>query len=338
MLGVCNFLAPGIWGAMNSLGGGGSQSPWLVNSANALTFVLMVVTCAFSSIFVKYLSVKWTLILGAAGYCPYAAGLYCNNRFGSDWFVLLGAALCGLGAGIFWSAEAAIALAYPEPENQGRFLGFWLSFRVMGQILGGAINLGLNVERNQAGSVSYTVFLIFIALQALAPFAGFLISNPSQVQRTDGVLVSCSIPKSQRIVNELTSMGRLFINKKFLMIVPLIAQAVFAEAVFFTYAGLWFSVRARALGSFLAGVIALASGNALGAFLDNKKLSLKTRSRWSFGMIMTTQGAWWLWGVIVATEFRKSQPTFDWVDSGFGKAFAWFIFQVLGFQLNYMFA
>jgi hypothetical protein len=108
--------------------------------------------------------------------------------------------------------------------------------------------------------------------------------------------------------------------------------------VFFTYAGLWFSVRARALGSFLAGVVALVSGNALGAFLDNKKLSLKSRSRWSFGVIMALQGAWWIWGTIVATEFRRTKPTFDWVDAGFGKAFAWFVFQVLGFQLNYMFA
>ena len=38
---------------MNSLGGGGSQSPWLVNAANALTFCLMVLTCALSGIFVK---------------------------------------------------------------------------------------------------------------------------------------------------------------------------------------------------------------------------------------------------------------------------------------------
>lgn len=120
ILGVCNFCAPGIWGAMNSLGGGGEQSPWLVNSANALTFCLMVLTCTFASVFVKYIGIKWTLILGAAGYAPFAAGLYCNNRFGSSWFVLFGAACCGLGAGIFWMAEAAIALSYPEPHNQGK--------------------------------------------------------------------------------------------------------------------------------------------------------------------------------------------------------------------------
>ena len=337
ILGICNFLAPGIWVAMNSLGGGGAQSPWLVNSANALTFCLMVLTCALSGVFVKHLGIKWTLILGAAGYCPYAAGLYCNNRFGTGWFVLLGAALCGLGAGIFWMAEAAIALAYPEPENQGRFLGFWLSFRVMGQILGGAINLGLNVDRNTAGSVSYAVFQVFIALQAAAPFAGLMLSHPRQVERTDGVSVSCSIPKSRRIATELKSTAEVFVSKSFMMIIPLIAQGVFAEAVFFTYAGLWFSVRSRALGSFLAGIVALVSGNALGAFLDNKKLSLKTRSRWSFGVIVALQGTWWLWGTIVATEFRRTEPTFDWADTGFGRAFAWFVFQVLGFQLNYMF-
>jgi hypothetical protein len=45
------------------------------------------------------------------GYAPFAAGLYTNNRYGVEWFVYLGAALCGISAGVFWSAEAAIAIA-----------------------------------------------------------------------------------------------------------------------------------------------------------------------------------------------------------------------------------
>ncbi|CAK3902902.1 DUF895 domain membrane [Lecanosticta acicola] len=337
ILGICNFCAPGIWGAMNSLGGGGQQDPWLVNAANALTFCLMVVTCALSGLFVKYLGIKWTLVLGAAGYCPYAAGLYCNNRFGSSWFVLFGAACCGLGAGIFWMAEAAIAMSYPEPWNQGKFLGLWLSFRVGGQILGGAVNLGLNVHRNEAGSVSYSVFQVFVALQAAAPFAGLLLTEPSKVQRKDGVTVSCGIPKDERSLKELANTGKLFVGRSFLLVIPLIAQAVFAEAVFFTFQGLWFSVRARALGSFLSGIVAIAGGNILGLFLDNKKLAARLRSRWSFIVIMTLQGAWWIWGTIIVTQFRRTQPTYDWVDVGFGKGFAWFLVMVLGFQLNYMY-
>lgn len=322
---------------MNSLGGGGQQDPWLVNAANALTFCLMVVTCALSGIFVKYLGIRWTLVLGAAGYCPYAAGLYCNNRFGSSWFVLFGAACCGLGAGIFWMAEAAIAMSYPEPWHQGKFLGLWLSFRVAGQILGGAVNLGLNIDRNEAGSVSYSVFQVFIALQAVAPLAGLLLTAPEKVQRKDGVTVSIGISKDESSLKELANLGKLFVSKSFLLLIPLISQAVFAEAVFYTFQGLWFSVRARALGSFLAGIVAIIGGNILGLFLDNKKLAARLRSRWSFIIIVTLQGAWWIWGTIIVTEFRRTRPTYDWVDPGFGKGFAWFLVMVLGFQLNYMY-
>lgn len=234
-------------------------------------------------------------------------------------------------------AEAAIALSYPEPHNQGRFLGFWLSFRVLGQILGGAVNLGLNIDRNEAGSVSYSVFQIFIALQAAAPFAGLLLTAPAKVERTDGVTVSCGIPRDESSLKEMVSTGKLFLGKPFLLIIPLIAQSVFAEAVYFTFQGLWFTVRARALGSFLSGIVAIVGGNILGVFLDNRKFAARIRSRWSFAVIITLQGAWWMWGTIIVTGYRREQPTFDWVDAGFGRGFAWFLLMVMSFQLNYMY-
>ena len=335
ILGLCNFLAPGIWGAMNSLGGGGEEKPYLVNAANALTFGLMVVSCFFGSVVVRFIGIKWTLIVGTMGYAPYAAGLYANNRFGDEWLVILGAALCGISAGIFWMAEAAIALAYPEPYNQGRFLGFWLSFRVGGQILGGAINLGLNSNRSTAGSVSYTVYLIFIALQALGPFAGLLLNSPSKVQRKDGIAVKLQVGNS--VGYELKTMSKLFINRKFLLIVPFICQAVYTEAVMFSYESLWLSVRARALGSFLSGVVALVAGNILGAFLDSKSITLRARTRYAFFFVVGWQGLCWIWASVVTTEFHKTNPIYDWVDPGFGKAFALFLFWVAGFQLNYMY-
>lgn len=320
---------------MNSLGAGGLESASLVNTANALTFCLMVLSCIFSSVIVRAIGIKWTLIVGTLGYCFYAAGLYTNNRFGNEWFVLVGAALCGLSAGIFWMSEAAVALSYPEPYNQGRFLGLWLSFRLGGQILGGAINLGINARHNTAGKVSYTVYLIFIVLQALAPFAGLLLSHPHQVQREDGLKVHLKITESS--LRELKATGKMFISKNFLLIVPLITQAVYSEAVIFTYQSQWFSVRARALGSFLSGIVAMVAGNILGAFLDYTKISLHKRARWSFFVILGLQGCWWIWATVLVTEFRKTQPSYDWVDPGFGRGFALFLFVIIGFQLNYMF-
>jgi len=218
---------------MNSLGAGGEEKPYLVNTANALTFCLMVVSCFFSSVIVRYIGIKWALIFGTLGYAPYAAGLYTNNRYGTEWLVLFGAALCGISAGVFWMSEAAIALAYPEPYNQGKFLGFWLSFRLGGQILGGAINVGINAHNGKAGKVSYVVYLVFIALQASGPLAGLLLNPPSKVERTDGVKVHLSIVDNPWY--EIKATTKLFFSKSFLCIVPFIGQAVYTEAVMFTY-------------------------------------------------------------------------------------------------------
>ncbi|KAF1363432.1 hypothetical protein EJ07DRAFT_102370 [Lizonia empirigonia] len=335
ILGLCNFSAPGIWGAMNSLGAGGAQSPHLVNAGNALTFCLMVVSCYFSSAIVHYIGIKGALIFGTIGYAPYAAALYTNNRFGTEWFIYLGSSLCGISAGVFWMAEAAIAIAYPEPWNKGKALGYWLTFRLAGQILGGAINLGLNADRDQAGSVSYAVYLIFIALQCIGPFVGLLLNKPSKVQRKDGKKVDLTILDNPWF--EIKATTKLFFMKRYLLTVLWIGQAVFSEAVYFTYLALWFSVRSRALGSFLSGIVAVICGNLLGSYLDRTSIPLRVRARSTFWFIATLQGAWWLWATILVTEFRSTQPTYDWSSTGFGRGFAVFIFLTVGFQLNYLF-
>lgn len=130
-------------------------------------------------------------------------------------------------------AEAAIAIAYPEPWNRGKALGYWLTYRLSGQILGGAINLGLNADNDQAGKVSYTVFLVFIAIQCTGPLVGFFLNSPDKVERKDGKKVNLSITENPWF--EIRETARLFFSNKFLLIVLFIGQAVFAEAVFFTY-------------------------------------------------------------------------------------------------------
>lgn len=130
-------------------------------------------------------------------------------------------------------AEAAIAIAYPEPWNKGKALGYWLTYRLFGQILGGAINLGLNVDRDQAGKVTYTVYLVFIALQCIGPVVGWFLNSPDKVQRKDGKKVQLAILENPWF--EVKAMTKLFFTKRFLLILLWIGQAVFSEAVYFTY-------------------------------------------------------------------------------------------------------
>jgi hypothetical protein len=105
-----------------------------------------------------------------------------------------------------------------------------------------------------------------------------LLNRPHKVERTDGLKVELEI--LEHPWRELKATVRTFFNKKYLLLVLFIGQAVYAEAVFFTYLSLWFTVRARALGSFLSRIIAVICGNALGQYLDRTKVALKGRLCW----------------------------------------------------------
>ena len=117
------------------------------------------------------------------------------------WFVIFGAAICGISAGLYWAAEGAIILSYPEHAKRGRYLALWLAFKNSGQLIGGAINLGLNAKRATAGKVSYVTLLVFVALQAVSvPFA-FLLSTPEKTKRSDGtnIVVESRTPLREQI-------------------------------------------------------------------------------------------------------------------------------------------
>lgn len=60
---------------MNGLGVGGSQSPDLVNAANALLYVCMTLTCFMGPFLTNKIGFRWTLPIGSLGYPLYAAGL-----------------------------------------------------------------------------------------------------------------------------------------------------------------------------------------------------------------------------------------------------------------------
>lgn len=167
---------------------------------------------------------------------------------------------------------SAVALAYPEPERSGLFLGIWLSFRVSGQLLGGAINLGLNADRASAGAVNPKVFLVFVAPQAAGPFTSFLLPKPHRIQRRDNKPVQ--LYNKLTIAEEIRDTARLFIKKEvcscpaalpqFLLITPLIVQGVFPEAFINTYIAHHFTVRVRALGSFTAACACVIIANIIG--------------------------------------------------------------------------
>jgi MFS family permease len=81
----------------------------------------MVFGCSLFGILSNKIGVKWTLVIGTLGYAPYSASLYTNNRYGVEWFVILGGATCGIAASALWASEGAIALGYADVKDRGKF-------------------------------------------------------------------------------------------------------------------------------------------------------------------------------------------------------------------------
>ncbi|KAJ5883892.1 uncharacterized protein N7473_010778 [Penicillium subrubescens] len=311
IVGLVAFCEPGIWTALNNLGAGGNAKPFLNNAANALTYGLMSVGCFLAGGVTNKITAKWTLFLGAAFYTPYAAGLYCNNRYGNEWFLLLGAALCGIGASLLWASEAAIAVGYPEQERRGRYVAIWMGIRQMGPLVGGAISLALNVNTSHVGKVTYTTYLGLVAISSLgAPFS-LLLSQPQNVVRRNGTKIPYMKKTSLSI--ESRAIWKQLTNKYMLLLIPVFLAGQFGTTYQGNYLTTYFTVRSRALASFLTAVVGATANVTTGIILDLKYFSRETRSKLVYLFVLTFVTAAWTWCAVIQTKLSRmaDPPAFD---------------------------
>ncbi|EQL38462.1 hypothetical protein RJZ56_000928 [Blastomyces dermatitidis] len=339
VVGVCAFTAPGIWSAMNGLGVGGSQSPDLVNAANALLYAFMTVTCFAGPWITNAIGFRYTLAAGALGYPLYGAGLYVNNRSGSTWFVYFGAMVCGISAGFFWSVEGAISTGYPEQHKRGRYIATWFTFRNAGNFIGGAIALAINHSVNQRGKVGHETYLAFIAIQCLGFFSGLLLSNPEKVQRDDGTRIEA--PRGIPWREEARQMWRLVTSRSILLLIPLFWYYGWIQAYPGTYLATYFTVRSRALGSFMSAVVGSLATWLVGFLVDVRWAKRRqTRAVVTFVVIALLNSATWIWAVIIQNEYRHTNPTLDWGNQrAFGRGFGLFLFERISLSMveNYIY-
>ena len=134
-----------------------------------------------------------------------------------------------------------LASSSPSPKERGFYLACWQTAKASGPIVGGAINLGLNVNRNGAGSVgcatllycleatfrltvplcllcSSATYIVFIVIMCLGAPISLLLSPAEKVWRKDGSKVI--IRKEATWWAEFTALGRLMISKRIILLYP----------------------------------------------------------------------------------------------------------------------
>ena len=342
IVGLVSFTQPGIWNALNNLGAGGQQQPYLVNAANALTYGIMSIGCVLAGGLCNKIGVKWTLVLGVVFYTPYASSLYCNNRFGNEWYVLVGAALCGIGASMFWASEGAIGVGYPSEAQRGRMVSIWLGLRNLGPLIGGAISLALNTKGSQAGRVSYNTYLALIGIQCLGLPLSLLLSPPSKVIRPDGTPIPHIKPKGTTVRKEVKAIWHAIRQPHILFLIPIFITGIWGTTYLNVYLTKYFSVRSRALASLLTALANISADVVVGLVSDNKRLgnqAQRARAIWAFLAISTT--GLWIWQTITQVHFTQNSTPVDWAGSTgrFNNAMAVFILWrfIYEFQLVYVY-
>ncbi|KAL2406891.1 Notoamide biosynthesis cluster protein O' [Exophiala dermatitidis] len=320
------FCGPGMYGSLNALGAGGLRTPTLVNITSGMSYGMNFVFAFLTGVLVNIFGERIVLSVGVVGFGLYAAALYSNSRYGTIWAMYATSALQGFTTAILWVVQAAIMLAYPEPEFRGRFIAIWYGSISVGQLVGGTISLALNVTNDKAGKVSTVTYIPLIALACLGPFIALLLSPPDKVVRRDGLPVKKS--KQPSAWQEL---------KRMVLLLPLIIFSQWFLSYNSTFTAVYHSVRGRALIAFLNPIVGVLGTLVAGWFLDTGRFRPSQKFRWAYYSLYIAFTAVWVWATVVQWWYSKTNPKgLDWKQGEYYASALWilaFSFVDHGFQV-----
>lgn len=135
---VC-FLCPGMFNAINGIGGGGQVDSVTNDETNIAVYCFFCVVGFVAGTIVNRLGVKITLGVGGVGYCIYIASYLCYNHTANRGFAVFAGALLGFCAALLWAAQGAIMMSYPGEGNKGKYIAtFWVIFN-LGAVIGSLV-------------------------------------------------------------------------------------------------------------------------------------------------------------------------------------------------------
>ncbi|KAI0539218.1 major facilitator superfamily domain-containing protein [Xylaria digitata] len=331
---VC-FLCPGLYNALGGLGGGGQLNSHVQANASTATYAVFAVVGFFSGSFANKLGIKITLAIGGFGYSLYSASFLSYNHTQNEGFVTFAGAFLGLCAGLLWTAQGAIMMAYPLEKSKGRYISsFWVIFN-LGGVIGALIVLVQNINNN-TGTVTDGTYAAFIVLMFVGAVLAFFLVNADSVIREDGSKVI--------VMKEPTWQSEFYGLWECIRLSPwvvLLFPMFFASNVFYTYQqngvnGAHFNLRARSLNSLLYWLAQILGALVYGAALDlpNVRRSIRAKGALVSLFILTFV----IWGGGYA--FEKDQPPrevtmqkeyeqfkLDYTDSGYlGPAFLYIFY------------
>ncbi|KAK6825019.1 hypothetical protein PG995_015390 [Apiospora arundinis] len=311
---VC-FLCPGMFNALQGLGGSGQVDTTANDRANVALYSTFAVIGFFSGTFANRLGLRLTMSFGGLGYCIYSASFLSYNHTQNMGFVIFAGAFLGVCAGLLWAGQGAIMMSYPPEKSKGRYISwFWIIFN-LGAVIGSLIPLAQNIN-STAGPVTDGTYVAFIVLMVFGAILALFLCDADKVQREDGSHVI--LMKNPSWQSEIVGLwDTLRLSPWIVLLFPMF----FASNIFYTYQqnGLnaaAFNTRTRALNSLLYWLAQIFGAVIFGYALDFP-MRRSVRAKASLAILFTLTFAIWGGGY----AWQRKQPTRAWSKANPDKVF-----------------
>ncbi|KAG0142721.1 hypothetical protein CROQUDRAFT_662180, partial [Cronartium quercuum f. sp. fusiforme G11] len=249
--------------------------------------------------------------------------LFYNHTQKSELVILAGVFL-GMSAGILWTAQGCLMLAYSTEATKGRYIAmFWIIFN-LGAVLGDAIALGRNHTSTMDVPVPDVLYIVFLCITLFGLGSTFLLAEPSTVRRVDGRMVK--LEKSRSWKSGMKDMIQTLIKDPMvLLLFPFFwASNWFCTYQFNDYNLALFNLRTRSLNALLYWLSQLVGSSVLGCILDfssNFEIFRYRRRRGFLGwtILSIVLFATWGGGWVVQRDYDRNSTfsKMDWSDNGY---------------------
>ncbi|PBP26733.1 MFS general substrate transporter [Diplocarpon rosae] len=328
LLSLIAFLCPGMWNAINGLGGGGLVAAEPANMANIALYATFAVVGFCAGIPTNKLGVRLTLALGGLGYAVYTSSLFCYKHTANDGFLIFAGVILGFSAGLFWAAQGMMVTSYPVECDQGKSAAWFWGIYNLGAVIGSVISL-IQSQNSITNDVTDGTFIAFIALSCCGVVLSLSLAEPKDVVRSDGVHVSLpEVPTWKSAI--LSLFDGLYRNPRVFLLFPMFfASNIFYPYQFNTFNLTNFTIRTRSLNNAIYWLAEIFGGYAMGYLLDLQYCRKKIRAILAIVAILVITNA--IWGGAYAWELKIAAakrlvgpgvelPKTDYNDSGYAAA------------------
>ncbi|KAF2115808.1 major facilitator superfamily domain-containing protein [Lophiotrema nucula] len=330
---VC-FMCPGMFNALNGMGGGGQLDSTANSKANTALYSTFAVVGFFAGTFTNKLGIRTALSFGGVGYSIYVASYLCYNHTQNIGFTTFAGALLGVCAGLLWCAQGAIMMSYPPEASKGRYISwFWMIFN-LGAVIGSLIPLGQNIHKESGGVVSDGTYVGFLILTIIGAVLSWTLVDANAVIRHDGSKVI--VMKHPSWKSEILGLFETFKTDPYIIaLFPMFLASNWFYAYHFTEInGAYFNVRTRALNGVVYYTMQIVGAYVFGFALDIKGIRRTVRAKvaWAalFAVIMIVWGCGYKFQKTYtrawATDKANVDLKKDWTDDGFAGPFVLYMF------------